>query len=183
MSQEPIRPWPGQETTSSRLLWMSNSYAEAADVLSKALVEDDFSQDYLSTRVILHLCRHSLELFLKGALTAKTGKAAPNTHRLDKLYETYRALYPAEHFHFDTPFGQEIFDSGGGLFPETLQPVQSNHDQRYRYPTDTGGKPFIEVEVFDAQKYATVISDFRSSINIRVASIHFKWGDDFRHPF
>jgi hypothetical protein len=51
------------------MLWMSNSYAEAASVLCDQLASDDFSRQYTSALVVLHLCRHATELYLKGTAT------------------------------------------------------------------------------------------------------------------
>mgnify|MGYP000247534945 CR=1 FL=1 len=55
-------------------------------MLSDALREDDFVQQYTSALVVMHLYRHAVELFLKGAIGKKHG-VTPTGHRLDVLYE------------------------------------------------------------------------------------------------
>jgi len=47
------------------------------------------------------------------------------------------------------------------------------HDQRFRYPTDTKGKPFYESEDFDIGAYVESMGNFWQSINILVARIEF----------
>ncbi|KPV02881.1 hypothetical protein APR51_44770 [Variovorax paradoxus] len=163
----------------ARLFGMSNAYAQAADVLTQALVAGDYDADFHNTRVVLHLCHHALELFLKGAIQVRSGLQARSSHRLDRLLKEYRLLYPEEHFVFDTPFGRELLDSDGGLFPETLTPIQELHDQRYRYPTDRAGRPFFDAEPFDVAKYAEAIQEFRFQINIRAAAIDMSFSDEF----
>lgn len=79
---ETLEPGIPGKLPSTSLVWLSLAYAEAAKVLCDALVAEDYSRQFTSTRVILHLCRHAAELFLKGAIESKTGKRAPATHRL-----------------------------------------------------------------------------------------------------
>lgn len=183
MQEHEIHPWPARVDQVARLFGMSNAFAQAADVLCQALLSGDYDADYYNTRVVLHLCRHATELFLKGAIQAKSGRRAPNTHRLDRLFQRYRQLYPEEHFVFDTPFGREVLDAEGGLFPETLQTLQERHDQRYRYPTDHDGQAFVELGSFDVVKYSKLISELRGEINLRAAAIELDFGDEFWASF
>lgn len=172
----PIEPRPAiPSTVASRMLWLADAYAEGALVLCNSLVEDDYQRQYTSTRVILHLCRHATELFLKGAVFHKTNKPPPNTHRLDKLYAEYRTHYPEEKFDVVLPFPKEILNPKQGLFPEFLDEYIKTHDQRFRYPTDAEGNPFDDKEWFDVAAYQEAIGLFRSNVNHTVARIEFGW--------
>lgn len=171
----PIQPWPAEDEPASNFLWLGSSYAEAASVLCEALISEDFTRQYMSTRVILYLCRHATELYLKGAISAKTGNHPPRTHRLDMLHKAYCDLYPDNDYRFDVPFHNEAMILDEGLLPGTLSDFRSSHDQRYRYPTDNSGKPFVERAAFDVQAYASEIARFYQTLNMLVARIDFGW--------
>ncbi len=175
MTLEPIKPWPKEDEPSSNFLWLSASYAEAASVLCDALVSEDFTRQYMSTRVIFYLCRHATELYLKGAISAKTLRHPPKTHRLEALYATYCDLYTHNDYRFEVPFQEEALDFDEGLFPGSLSSFQASHDQRYRYPIDSKGEPFVELTAFDIQTYARKIAKFRQTLNILAVRIDFGW--------
>jgi hypothetical protein len=166
-----IEPWLPGSTPASQMLWLSSSYAEAARVLCEAMETEDFTPQYTSTRVVLHLCRHATELYLKGAIGVKTGRLPTNSHRLDHLYAQYKALYPQADLHFDVPFSRQLLMSDDDLFPGTLESYQKTHDQRYRYPIDSKGMPFHESEPFDIPAYKKIVNDFWQSLNMLVVRI------------
>jgi len=157
------------------MLWLANSYAEAARILCDELTEDRFSQRYESTRVILHLCRHAAELYFKGAIGVKRADMPMNTHRLDRLYAEYRQLYPDDRDHFDLPFHSQVIEPDDDLYPGTLDAYQKTHDQRFRYPTDSSGKPFSETESFDILNYQEAVHEFQYSLHWMVARIYYGW--------
>jgi hypothetical protein len=172
----PIEQPTGGHKFSSECLWLSDAYAEAAAVLCEAMAEDDFQRDFTRSRVILQLCRHALELFLKGAIASKPGTKVQRTHRLDVLYEEYQTLFPSEKHSIDAPFPREVLQSAlTNLFPDSVAAYQRTHDQRFRYPTDASGAPFMDHEVFDIQAQLTAINSFRSQINWMVARIDRDW--------
>ena len=109
-----IEPWDDSQSDASRMLWLSTAYAEGATILSESLVEDGFQSRHESTLVILHLCRHAYELFLKGAISSKTGKPPAKTHRLDVLHARYRSLYPLDRYQIDAPFSSQVFEDVSG---------------------------------------------------------------------
>lgn len=173
---KPIEPWPTKASEiPSRMLWLADAYAEGALILCNAIFSGDYQRQHTNTRVILHLCRHASELFFKGAIAHKTKKRPENTHRLDRLYVEYRRLYPSEKFSLELPFPKEVFNPDIGLFPETFEEYARTHDQRFRYPTDSDGKPFLESLPFNVPEYAAAIDRFRSSLNHTVARIDFGW--------
>jgi hypothetical protein len=172
----PIEPSLRGDTFSSTSLWLADAYAEAAEVLCNAMAEDQFQREYTQSRVILQLCRHALELFLKGAIASKPGTKLQRTHRLDLLYAEYEALFPSEKHAIDPPFPPEVLhDALTNLFPDSLEAYQKSHDQRFRYPSDVGGVPFSEHEPFDVVAQLEAIKKFRGQINWMVARIDFNW--------
>ncbi|RJF95263.1 hypothetical protein D3871_17640 [Noviherbaspirillum saxi] len=175
---EPIDPWVPGSTSAGQMLWLANAYAEGAEVLADALVTDDFTRQFTSTRVVLHLCRHAAELYLKGAIGVATNQPPLATHRLDQLYAQYVLLYPQEHHWLEVPFSRQVLSADEGLFPGTMEEYQRTHDQRFRYLTDTKGKPFMEFEKFDVRAYAEAITSFRQALSILVARIEFPCGFD-----
>jgi hypothetical protein len=119
------------------------------------MVNDDFAPQYSHTRVILHLCRHAVELFFKGAISKATKGKPPKTHNLASLVGDYERALPGEQFRFEVPFGVETIGTLE-LFPELEALVEDHHktlDQRYRYPTDSTGKPFSGLEGFIPRDY------------------------------
>lgn len=113
------------------------------------MFEGDFSSQYSSSRVILHLARQGIELFLKGAIGAVAEQSSvPATHNLNRLFLEYRRLYPQLIFSFEIPpcFNVSLnFD----LFPDDQEIFHSTLDQRHRYPADRKGNTFATKEVFD----------------------------------
>ncbi len=145
-------------------------------MLCEAMAEDEYQRDFTRSRVILQLCRHSLELFLKGAIASKPGTKVQRTHRLDLLYGEYQALFPNEKHAITPPFPREVLQSAlTNLFPDSIEAYQRTHDQRFRYPADASGTPFVEHEPFDIQAQLDAIKDFRSQINWMVARIDWDW--------
>jgi hypothetical protein len=155
------------------MLWMAGAYAMAAEVLCDAMVEGNYDREYTSSRVVLHLCRHATELFLKGAISSKTNERPRKTHRLERLYAEYKLLYPREKYQLPLPFPNETIDYEHGLFPGSLEEYQRTHDQRFRYPIDTAGNPFLDHDSFDVVAYQKAIERFRSALNLMVARIAF----------
>lgn len=131
--------------------WLSRAYIEASQCLCQSMLDGNFSSQYSASRVILHLARHGVELFLKAAIAARTGSASfPATHDLDRLYTEYRQSYPDLSFAFNLPGLFRVADSWD-LFPEEAKVFHSTLDQRHRYPSDRTGNSFFTQEEFDPQ--------------------------------
>lgn len=167
-----IEAWIPGSSPEIQMLWLSNAYSEAAEILCNALVENQFTRQYQSTRVVLHLCRHSAELFFKGAIAHASKAPAPTHHDLAKLHEEYTNYYPSEKHMIHLPFSAQVLDAEPGLFPGSLEAFRRTHDQRYRYITDKSGKAF-ELEAFDAANAQTAIDLFHHEIGMMVARITF----------
>lgn len=132
-----------------RAFWLSRAFIEASRCLCTGMLSGDFSSQYSSSRVILHLARQGVELFLKGAIGAASELAStPMTHDLDKLYLEYRRLYPDLVFSFEVPLCFGVSENLN-LFPEDHEKFHSTLDQRHRYPSDRRGNTFATIEMFE----------------------------------
>lgn len=82
-----------------------------------------------NSRVILHLCRHAIELFLKGAISKARNRQPPKTHNLVNLVGEYELALPGENFRFEVPFGVEALGNLA-LFPELEALIDEHHKTR-----------------------------------------------------
>lgn len=126
---------------------LARGYLEGSRVLCDAMTNDDYVAQYSHTRVILHLCRHAVELFLKGAISFTTKAPPPQIHHLGELVTEYLRVLPDQQFRFEIPFGVEVLGELD-LFPKLVNDHHKTLDQRYRYPTDRKGNPFSDPEGF-----------------------------------
>lgn len=132
---------------SHQYFWVARAYLDGSRVLCKSIIDEEFSPQYSSTRVVLHLCRHAIELFLKGAIAVALGENPPTTHNLSTLMFEYDRLYPDTVYRFQIPFGVEDTTTAE-LFPDLLKRYHKTLDQRYRYPADQKGEAFSVNEGF-----------------------------------
>lgn len=132
-----------------RAFWLSRAFLEASRCLCASMMNGEFSSQYSSSRVVLHLTRQAIELFLKAAIGAAPGHgAAPATHNLSTLFLEYRRRYPALIFAFDIPPRFSV-SLNLDLFPDDQDTFHATLDQRHRYPSDRKGHTFASPEVFD----------------------------------
>lgn len=137
----------------NRYFCLARAYIDASRVLCASLIAEEFAFQYSSARVIMHLYRHSIELFLKGAILHKSGKNSLSHHLLPDLVADYKALFPGSEYAFDIPFGTEnpSEDGAEAIWHVPIEQFDQYHktlDQRYRYPTDKKGNLFDELEGF-----------------------------------
>lgn len=130
-----------------RMFWLARAYLEASMVLCEAMINDDFTRQYSSSRVVLHLARHAIELFLKGGICASTKGRPPKTHHLENLHAEYARHFPDPSFHFDIPFKLEVLPNLE-MFPELTEDYHKDLDQRFRYPSDSKGRMFSDLDAF-----------------------------------
>jgi hypothetical protein len=148
-----------------RSLWLSRAYLEAASCLCQDMLEGDFTSQYSSSRVILHLARQGVELFLKGAIEAAGQPTVQFGHNLDQLFLEYRRHYFDLSFFFEIPSHFHV-DLNADLFPESLKPFHATLDQRHRYATDRKGESFATPEVFEPVMTHGEIEELRRVLGI-----------------
>ena len=136
-----------------RSFWLSRAFVEASCVLCSSMLDGGFSSQYSSSRVVLHLARQGIELFLKAAISAATIRPPQLNHNLNKLLSEYRRLYPDARFDFQLPSFFEVNPNRDLFEAYEIQSVyfHATLDQRHRYPADSAGKHFATPEVFDPQ--------------------------------
>lgn len=130
---------------------LAHGYLEGSIKLCEAMIKGDYALEYSNSRVVLHLCRQAVELYLKGAIYAATNTHPKLGHRLDKLFVKYRELLPEAQFYFDIPFGFE----NANVPEEVITRFHETLDQRYRYPNDVKGVSFSGLEGFIPTLYIT----------------------------
>lgn len=129
------------------------------------MLDEEFSNQYSSSRVILHLARHGLELFLKASVIAATGSRAPTVHNLAELLLQYKEHLPGEEFCFRSPKAFALSESDD-LFQEDLDRFHLTLDQRHRYPADRHGRDFAVPEVFEPRVFLSEIRDLDKQLKI-----------------
>ncbi|WP_140636190.1 hypothetical protein [Methylibium rhizosphaerae] len=127
--------------------------------------EGDFTSQYSSSRVVLHLARQGVELFLKAALEAAGQHADRLGHNLDGLFVEYRRYYPALSFYFEIPRRFQV-DLNLDLFPETISTFHATLDQRHRYAADKKGESFATPEIFDPIAVHAELEELRRVLGI-----------------
>lgn len=130
-----------------RSFWLSRAFIEGARVLCEKMLEEEFSSQYSSSRVIVHLARQGIELFLKAALDA-SGRSVPRTHDLNALLASYKEHYADSAFDFTVPprFATSLTLP---LFEADDKILHGTMDQRFRFATDLAGQSFATPELFD----------------------------------
>ncbi|MCK9388531.1 MAG: hypothetical protein M0Q22_09100 [Sulfuritalea sp.] len=139
-------------SVADRYFSLARGYLEGSRVLCEAIDKDDYAPQYSHTRVVLHLCRHAVELFLKGAIAYATNAQPLQTHHLGNLITEYERVLPDPMFLIEIPFG---VDASGtpDFFDDRADQLHKTLDQRYRYPTDRSGNVFSEPEGFIAPMF------------------------------
>ncbi|MBR8296920.1 hypothetical protein KDW63_22275 [Burkholderia cenocepacia] len=141
-----------------RSFWLARAYMEASLCLCQSMLDGGFSSQYSSSRVVLHLARHGVELFLKGALGVFSKDGVPATHDLSHLYSKYKTTYPDPIFDIDVP-ARFLLSANFDLFQDELRAFHATLDQRHRYATDRQGKTFATKEEFDP---AEILNELQS---------------------
>jgi len=73
-----------------RAFWLSRAFLEASRCLCESMSEGGFSSQHSSSRVILHLARQGVELFLKGAIAAVSGQGGVSEFLCARQIKTCR---------------------------------------------------------------------------------------------
>lgn len=116
----------------------SEAYLDSARRLCVVLKKSTKKASYQRGCVVLYLTFHATELFLKGAILAKSPKEKLN-HDIQGYYNRYNKLYPRKEYRFEIPFRTEYL----GFEPEIIAQIKMQElppDQLHKYPTDKNGK-------------------------------------------
>ena len=145
--------WGG--SAGERTLWLALGYAEAAAVLARSLAKDEFTRQFRSTRVVLQVAHHAIELYLKGAIALKQGHLPRATHDLAELRAQYDCLFPGAEFDLDIPFELVAESPTLELFPNAPRgSAEVPLSLRYRYANARDGAPIRERDAYRPEEWA-----------------------------
>ena len=138
----------------------ADAYLDSAERLCKVLKISTRKATYERGAVVLYLTFHSVELFLKAAILAKS----PNEklhHNIEHYSKRYRNLYPGKKYILDIPFQTEYL----GFDPPEIKKLKKSEpspEQINRYPIDKNGKEWNGVFTFDSVSFLRVIYRLKS---------------------
>ena len=141
----------------------SEAYIDSARRLCVVLKRSTRKASYQRGCVVLYLTFHASELFLKGAILAKSPNEKLN-HDLQGYYKRYNKLYPQKEYRFEIPFGTEYL----GFEPELIEQLKKQElpqDQLHKYPTDKSGKKWEGAFAFEPIELLKTIEKLRDDFN------------------
>ncbi|MDA3877566.1 MAG: hypothetical protein PF483_10820, partial [Halothiobacillus sp.] len=129
------------------------------------------SKDFVQGSTVIYLARHSVELFLKGALLKARVNVA-KVHSLAHLADEYERAYTNPNCSWDIPFRTQVIGGDG----EEEKRIIKQHDRKmpgdqvHRYPADKHFQPWEGVSAFDADHFTITLNMIRGDFN-RLAGI------------
>ncbi|AZG08474.1 hypothetical protein EGT29_11750 [Pigmentiphaga sp. H8] len=167
VSEDPrVEPGIYGKGEAEKMLWLASAYAQGAEVLVNSMLDDQYQADHAQWLVVSHLCRHALELYLKGCIGIATGAIPRSTHRIDQLLKDYNKHYCDSFYIFNFLVEDWVYRDTD-LFPETLEELRRTHDQRYRYISDKNGIDFVGFSDFNLREKSDAVKRFASDVNVR----------------
>lgn len=114
-----------------RFFHLAQAYLECSHYLFESLIDKSMRATFSHVQVAGFLFEHSLELFLKGAIT-QAGSKRTNTHDLNQLYNEFKNLYPSKKFQFKGKI-EEICEKD----------KQRPYSEFQKYPVDKSGNLWV----------------------------------------
>jgi len=144
-----------------RLFAYADAYLEAASATCASMAKDPALEKWANAAVILMITAHAVELFIKGAILARspTANVWQHGHDLDDLASDYRSHFPEPSFSWDIPF-QTDFPTG--LSSEEMKAIKKEMPPPsilYRYPVQKGGDDWQGLFGFEAESFLLLLSD------------------------
>lgn len=143
-----------------RFFEYAHSYLEASIALCKEMELKPSKRTWPNACVTIMLSAHSVELFLKGAISIRDPKRKTTGHRLMDLKTVYDDLCPEKELSWDVPFQTEYL----GMSEEEAaalakkEPVPS---VQYRYPVDLNGTEWNGAEGFTPDDYRILLFELK----------------------
>lgn len=141
----------------------SEAYLDSAKRLCQVLIRSTNKASFVRGSVVQYLTFHSIELFLKGSIIAKS-PTEKLSHDLDFYYKRYNKLYPAKKYRIDFPFRTNF----EGLNPEQIEEARKQippQDQAHKYPTDKNGKEWSYLYAFEPISFLKIIEKLELDFN------------------
>ena len=123
---------------------------DGAQRLCTDMINGDFSTSYSHATVVMSLLHHSIELFLKYAIS-RSGKKPPTHHYIRGLHEEYNAAFPDKIFSLELPFITQFLGYKEDEMDELLKEEQQDRnrtDQMGRYHSDRSGNHWKGIMAF-----------------------------------
>jgi hypothetical protein len=132
-----------------RFVELAEAYRQAAMDFCDRMRQWDSECTWANANVVLLLSAHAVELFLKGAILAKSPDEEFGAgHRLDLLHQRFDALFAASGVTFEPFFRTEYpgFTASEVAALSKGAPIQSI---LYRYPVDRSGAEWPGIHAFE----------------------------------
>ncbi len=127
----PVFSWDYEDLSRADLWFlMARAYYDCSFFLLTEMAQEGFDRNYHRALVAVSLFTHSIELFLKAAISQSGNKITAN-HDLEQLYNRYRKIYPGNKFEFEGEIISVI--SFNQIIPQ---------NEFARYPLDHAGQPW-----------------------------------------
>lgn len=140
---------------------LSFGFLDSAEKLNDDIAANNWKGDFHREQAITWLVFHATELFLKGSILQLAPAASVNGHDLWGLAQSLNDLKPELNFQLlfgiDAPTDMEK--------TEDFSPEQKGMlHQRFKYPTNTNGKPWPGVQGHSAVLFSKELSQFRAQV-------------------
>ncbi len=138
------------ERFSQALFDKSAAFLEVAIISSKEKSSFRYNTSEYSN-VTAYLTHHSIELFLKFAISAFTNETPEQTHDIKKLYDEYNKLYTGSKFKLDIPQNTEMEFLGftNAQIQEYHESNRLHIDMQLRYPVGNNKKVYLPITMYD----------------------------------
>ena len=147
-----IGSWEIDELRESQQLFaFSRAYLKSSIALCSRIQRLHRVPRYPEATVVLFLARHAVELFLKGAIIARSPKARLD-HDLERLKSKYDQLYHGAQFSWTLPFTTEY----PGMTPAEISKAKKHTppgEQVYRYPIDKAGAKWTDIFALEPRTF------------------------------
>jgi hypothetical protein len=145
-----------EEPVHARFLELAESYRQAAMDFCHRMLSHEGQCTWPNASVVLFLAAHSVELFLKGAVLARSPKTdfGPG-HNLHRLHELFQAAFPEPALSLE-PFFRTEAPSLNEAELASLLAKEAAQSIQYRYPVDRKGEAwpgyhgFLPRQMFEA---------------------------------
>lgn len=141
---------------------LSQAYIDSSTYICNGMASNSFDQNFSRSRVVFHLCHHSIELFYKGAIFQGTQSVPDNTHNLFTLQQKFTKYYSNKKYSFQIPF--QIVKPYS-CDDKTYTKISKQHfkalDQKFRYYTDSKGQLLFSAEWFNSNSFLTTLEKLK----------------------
>lgn len=132
-----IGNWEINGLSPAERFWVfADSYLRSSHKLCNQLVRRKRGHLFPEACVVTFLARHAVELFLKGMLVARTGKA-PLTHNINELVNEYTTNFTELKFVWEIPFQTQYIGMSASEIKKAKRAKRWQYtNEIYRYPVN-----------------------------------------------